>query len=763
MPTTNRKDAPFPAPRPQRITFDRFEVDLRSGELRKAGHRIRLQAQPFELLAMLLDHAGEVVTREEVCRRLWPEDTFVDFDHSLAAAINKIREALGDSAENPRFVETLPKRGYRFIAEIRRELPPALMMAAVPEKAATPGLSPDSVSEVDRDESEVEGTATETIPPQTAKSQAQPAVAKSLWLMIGLAAAVVIVLVGWLGARGHRRPAPASASYTQLTNFSDAVFSPAISPDGRTIAFIRGNAASFPSVGEIYTKVLPNGEPLQLTHDGWDKYGVAFSPDGSRVVYTRAGLPGWDTVTISAFGGEPRVLLPNAAGLTWLDEQHVLFSEIKSGLHMGVVTSTFNRSGQREIYFPEHERGMAHYSYASPDRKWILVAEMGGSGDWQRCRLLPFDGSSPGTQVGPNGACLSAAWSPDGQWMYFSAWVDGQSHLWRQPFPTGDPEQITFGPTQQEGVAATLDGRSLVSAVGINESGVWLHDAKGERLISAEGSAFRPAFSRDGQLVYYLLSRDSPALRQELWVTDLGSGKSTPVVEGFSIEGFDVSADGKLAVFGAWPASGEMQIWLAACDHSSPPRMLASSGERYPFFGPDDNVVFQAAEGNNNFLFRMKLDGSGRTKVSDSPITHLIGASPDGLLAVAIAPANGSPTTAMIAVPFRGGSIVEICPATCNLAKWSPDGSRFYVEPLGQRSQSGATAAIPVPPGKSLPVLPASGISSPQDFAGLPHSKVIDLASFKYVGQDLAPGVAPDTFVYARTAVHRNIFQIPVP
>src|SRR5712692_1452429 len=101
----------------QRIAFDCFEVDLRSGELRKNGHRIRLQAQPFQLLALLVEHPGEVVTREEVCRKLWDAETFVDFDHSLGTAINKIREALGDSAEQPRFVETLPRRGYRFIGE----------------------------------------------------------------------------------------------------------------------------------------------------------------------------------------------------------------------------------------------------------------------------------------------------------------------------------------------------------------------------------------------------------------------------------------------------------------------------------------------------------------------------------------------------------------------------------------------------------------------------------------------------------------------
>ena len=101
-----------------RVVFDRFELNLRSGELHKSGRKIRLQAQPFQLLALLIENAGEVVTRDEVRRALWPTDTFVDFDHSVAAALNKVREALGDSADNARFVETLPKRGYRFIGKI---------------------------------------------------------------------------------------------------------------------------------------------------------------------------------------------------------------------------------------------------------------------------------------------------------------------------------------------------------------------------------------------------------------------------------------------------------------------------------------------------------------------------------------------------------------------------------------------------------------------------------------------------------------------
>jgi cholera toxin transcriptional activator len=99
--------------------FGVFELDLSAGELRKSGVKLRLQGQPFQVLALLLERAGNVVTREELRQQLWPSDTFVDFDHSLNTAINKVREALGDSASNPRYVETLARRGYRFIAPVQ--------------------------------------------------------------------------------------------------------------------------------------------------------------------------------------------------------------------------------------------------------------------------------------------------------------------------------------------------------------------------------------------------------------------------------------------------------------------------------------------------------------------------------------------------------------------------------------------------------------------------------------------------------------------
>jgi DNA-binding winged helix-turn-helix (wHTH) protein len=129
------------SPRPpsaHALRFDVFEVDLRAEELYKAGHKVKLQVQPFHVLAMMLERPGEVVTREELQKRLWPADTFVDFDHSLNTAIKKLRQALGDDKNKPRFIETLPKRGYRFLGVVEGPVPSASPVELTPRALEPP-------------------------------------------------------------------------------------------------------------------------------------------------------------------------------------------------------------------------------------------------------------------------------------------------------------------------------------------------------------------------------------------------------------------------------------------------------------------------------------------------------------------------------------------------------------------------------------------------------------------------------------------------
>jgi hypothetical protein len=208
----------------------------------------------------------------------------------------------------------------------------------------------------------------------TAAVGAASAAPKTRW--IWQAAGAVLLAVAVLAAFAVLRPAykaGAGLVWQQITSFSDIASSPALSPDGRMLAFTRGEAW-FLGRNEIYVKMLPDGQPVQLTHDGQVKFYPSFSADGSRIAYT---VMGWDTWVVPVLaGGEPRLMLPNAEGLNWIDSQHVMFSESKKGRHMGVVTATEGRTEQRDVYWPKEESGMAHFSYLSPDRKQVLIVEM---------------------------------------------------------------------------------------------------------------------------------------------------------------------------------------------------------------------------------------------------------------------------------------------------------------------------------------------------------------------------------------------------
>ena len=234
----------------------------------------------------------------------------------------------------------------------------------------------------------------------------------------GVVALVVVIagLAWWLPKRPA--PAPARSEWVQITNLPDSVVQPALSPDGRMLTFIRG-PRSFNTTGQVYVKMLPSGEPVQLTRDNHIKMSPVFSPDGSRIVYSVTDTGIWDMWAVPVLGGEPRLWLPNASGLVWIDKSRLLFSEIKNQRqHMAIVTADESRAGSRDLYVPPHERGMIHRSYPSPDGKHMLLVEMNERGSLDRCRLAPMDGSSTGPQIGaPSGSCTFAAWSPDGEWM----------------------------------------------------------------------------------------------------------------------------------------------------------------------------------------------------------------------------------------------------------------------------------------------------------------------------------------------------------
>jgi len=726
----------------ERLRFGDFEYDFEAAKLFCEERPVKIQPQPLRVLAVLLAKAGEIVSREQLRTSIWDDSTFVEFDQGLNYCIRQIRLALGDGASKPLYIETLPKQGYRFIAGVTviAGLP---LPSAKNESVAVPEL-------ISAPEPAVPATTRHALTASAPSTRQFPA-----WRLAF--AIVTAIALGGVALHSSLRPPAAGVKYTQLTDFTDSALAPALSPDGHMVAFIRGNSG-FLTADQIYVKVLPNGEATRVTDDPRTKYHLAFSPDGSQIAYTVLQHHRFSTHAVSVLGGDSHLLLANAAGLSWLDQHHLLFSRIRSGAHMGIVTGTAAAQDFRELYFPSHERAMAHYSWPSPDRKSALVVEMDENGDWAPCRLISMDSQFAPSQTGPQGPCTSAGWSPDGSWMYFTASVDGTSHLWRQHYPDGAPEAVTSGPMEAEGVSVEHDG-SIITSMGIHQSSIWIHDSRGERSLSSEGEIVEtlspPSFGENDSVLYYLLQHGSSG--PELWRMTLDSGKSEAVFPGVSMAAYDISPDGKSVVYSAAGPRGEArQLWIAPSDRSTAPRRIGDFNQTRAHFGPRGKILFQATEGNFNYLEQMNLDGSGRSKVVPYPIVSIQSVSPGRRWVIAVVPFREGVGAGQMAIPLEGGTPRVICASLC-VPSWSSNGA-FLVIPVeaASRTSPGRSLSIPLGPGEDLPELPPAGVPALAAASAVSGAQSIPRG-------ELVPGKDPAHFAYVKTTVNRNLFRVSLP
>ena len=694
--------------------FGPFRLDPTERTLLRGSEIVPLTPKAFDTLLLLVRNSGHVLEKDEMIRALWP-DTFVE-EGSLSNNIFLLRKALG---ENPAFIETVPRRGYRFVGAVL-QLP-----------HAAPGHL-------------------EQPHPELAKQRP-----RSSRLSVPVAVAIATVVLALLAAgaalwwRSQTR-LPDRSQWVQVTKFPDSVVQPTLSPDGRMVAFIRGYS-TFIDPGQIYVKMLPDGQPVQLTHESIMKMSPVFSPDGSRIAYTTVDDElHWDTWVVPTLGGEPQPMLRNASGLIWTGPGRVLFSEIKMGVHMGIVAAQENRIGARDVYLPETDPAMAHRSYQSPDGKWVLLVEMDQDHLWLPCRLVPLDGSTRGRYVGPlGGGCTVAAWSRNGKWMYFTSDHGGAKHIWRQRFPDGRPEQITSGPTEEEGIAMAPDGRSFVTAVAMQNTSLWVHDAKGERQISMEGNGYSPRFTPDGKKLCYLIVKQAP--NQFMWyrnpgelrVADLESGRSEPLVPDLPVLEYDISADGRQVVMSTTDGQGRPQLWVMPFDRSSPPVQIPNVEGASPNFGAGNEIFFRHLDGKTAFVYRVHPDGSALGRALVPPVFVLNAISPDGRWVIAWASLGENGPPSFQAFPLDGGTPIQI-------------GNFIYVSwPLDGRSVLMGSYIVPLRTGEALPKIPPGGFHS-QDEVGR-------LAGARQIDADVAV-LGPSAGVYAfyKGTIQRNLYRIPI-
>jgi hypothetical protein len=437
---------------------------------------------------------------------------------------------------------------------------------------------------------------------------------------------------------------------------------------------------------------------------------------------------------------------------------------------MRVITADEQRKATRLVYAPANKQGMAHRSAVSPDGAWTLIAEM-DSPVWLPCRLVPSDGRSAGSRVGPDGQCTSAAWSPDGKWMYFSSNSTGAFHLWRQRFPNGTPEQLTYGATEEEGIAPDPDGRSVLTSVGTRHQSIWIRDERGERQISREGYAFVPTppegsvsqpLPSDGRSVFYLVRQGAirfagPRERAgELWATDVSTGRARSILPGRRVIGYDISRDGTQVAFAALDEGGSPHIWLARVDGSDTPRRLTEFVADSPRFDATGTIFCRGTDNGVRFIYRLR-EGHPPEKAIQQPVLFFLTTSPAGdwLIAKVQPPDGAEGSHANVAFPTGSGTPVRLCDDDCDV-DWTPNGKSLVIRFGGaRRAGPNKTVVVALERGSTLPPWPARGIHSRQDMGSLRITQEVDLWVY--------PSDTGSAYVFTRNTTQRNIHRVPLP
>jgi Tol biopolymer transport system component/DNA-binding winged helix-turn-helix (wHTH) protein len=616
------------------VRFDVFEVDLRAGELRKEGRLVKLQEQPFRVLSLLLERSGEVVTRNELRQNLWPADTFVDFEHGLNSAVARLRVALRDSADRPRFIETVAKRGYRFISQV--DAPPPTMLVAAPL---------------------VDG----------ARSIKHARVAA--WIAGVMLLLAFFCTIGlWALYRKTAEGPLSSIEVVPLAGLRGFQVTPAFSPDGNQVAFRNGDGAH--NTG-IYT-TLVGGEKslLRLSRDPADCCPT-WSPDGRHIAFIRFSDKTFSIVVVPALGGtEHRVYMGPAsmgAGLAWSPNGKVLaFPEASAAdpPRSWISLLSFADYSTRPLTAPPGGSLDAEPAF-SPDGSQVafvrstvagvcndvyVVSAAGGE-----ARRLTFDHRPI---IGP------PAWTVDGHEIVFSSTRGGPDSLWRIPVSGGVPRPVA-GPIGDGGwPSIPAKGEQLAYEQIVAKFNIWRLDLKDQKhyqappsvLISEKGDKMRPDLSPDGNKIAfesnrlgfwdiwtcatdgsncdqvtslhgtagrarwspnggYIAFEFHPKERSEIYIVEVPGGvpRLLPTLPGADNLSPSWSRDGKWLYFASKRDSEPFQLWKMPVQGGSPTK-LTKHGGMSGVESPDGRFLYYSKYELGG-LWKMPLEGGEETQV----------------------------------------------------------------------------------------------------------------------------------------------------
>jgi DNA-binding winged helix-turn-helix (wHTH) protein/Tol biopolymer transport system component len=676
----------------QQIHFAEFELDLATCELRTDGLKIDLQGQPFQILLALLERPGQLVTREDLKNRLWPSDTFVDFDHSLNRAVNRLREALEDSAEHPRFVETLPRRGYRFIASLDGL---AIERAAAPSSQQSSSTPPDRRTNAPRPIEVAEATAiaAAAAPAPMSSPQSPVGVGKSTYVVI-TAISVVIAVVAIFGLYlWQTRRGPLSLAEIQINKLTDsgAVGDLAISPDGHYVVYSGRDGEK----ESLWLRQVTTRSEVQILPSGPEFHGLTFSPDGNFVYFVRSDPndPFYKYLySIPVLGGPARQLI----------------ADVDSPV-------SFSPDGHQFAF----ERGVASRNVVE-----LRIANADGSGD--RVVTTIQNGDVGLFQPGPN-------WSPDGRtivasfrivarpipWVLASVsasdgsvreiysspvpigrpvWLSGQSllvphydpayqraQLWTISYPEGRARRFTNDLTDYDSQLDITRDRGTVAAIASTwTSNIWVAPAadpsRTRQITFGELPMLDTAEVADGKLL-------STSGDGGLWLMNSDGSQRTPFAEAH--EAGWLTPCGRFVLFVSFEP-GIATLTRVDTDGTHSTKLV--SGDLYaPACSPDGRFVFYVNGHQPQRIWRMSIEGGSPVAIAagmGDGITGRLGVRPDGRLLAY--PFDEYPPAWKIAViPAGGGTPIKTfkVPGGIRSMRWSPNGAGLqYLS-----TQNGAT------------------------------------------------------------------------
>jgi Tol biopolymer transport system component/DNA-binding winged helix-turn-helix (wHTH) protein len=600
---------------PGHIRFEGFEADLRTEELSNSGRRVRLPQQSFRVLAMLLERPGQLVTREELRARLWPAGTLVEYDQGLNTAVNRLREALRDSAEAPRFIETLPKRGYRFIAAIEAQAIPPVTPdpASKPSGVGTAETLRHSNSGADDPAVQSANVAAETASPGIMRRRHRRVL---LVAAAGLGALLVVAGALLVRSHSHATPPPSRRQIIPFTSLPGQEIAPTFSPDSSQIAFAWNGGTGAGNQFDLYVKSIGSERLLRLTHQPSRSMSPAWSPDGRAIAFIRQTDNSGAIFVTPALGGYERSIVSGGVSLS-------SFAQI-----------SWSPDGRRLAYSAYGPRGAAlvyivsldslNTQPLSPAPDCLDAGEPAFSPDGKQLALICISSSAVysvylvGLPHGPMrhlatimGNPQGLTWSADGSRLIFSNDPGDGGELW-QLTPDGRLTQFPFGEEASAPAIAARGGR-MAYVHGRKTIDIWRADLavahpedSAVRLIYSTRAQMVPRYSPDGARIAFQSNRSGST---EIWVSDAHGADADRLT---SFSGPFTSApswcsDGRRIAFDS-RASGISAVYVEDISERVPRKIVTSRDNlSLPAWSADCRWIL--ANDGNNGLYRFPSSG----------------------------------------------------------------------------------------------------------------------------------------------------------